>query len=219
VLDRDAAHCPLMIFVPEGSEPPPHVIADGWQPPTKYHVALEEISGRLITPCAGAWDLTLADEHQERHKTPDGLVYIRDRRGTLLPQMVARPEVRPGHLVTLGDDQAWEIPAALLVTGETALPRRRVLGDDGRPVWQVEDAYKSLTAFAEKLWGASRGSLTMTDDEVDRACGQALSVNYRIGLTEALVLDLLTDASMSAICKALIDWPTVESIAAAEKKK
>jgi glutaredoxin-related protein len=57
-----------------------------------------------------------------------------------------------------------------------------------------------------------------SDDELDEACGLALQLNYRLGFHEAVLLGLLTDGAIRQLLRALVDWPTVEKIIAAEKK-
>lgn len=214
--------CPLFYFLEDGAEIPARITAGGFSPPQKGQArGPDDLIGRLATPCNGDWDLCFEPEHQDVTRIPgDGKrVYIvLDRRSRLMPADVLRSANRAGHSVILGDGQNWVIPPARLVGGGSALPRRRVLDEEGKRVWQVEDAYRDLSEAAEKIWAMAQGQqVLITDDMFDEICAAALGVNYRLGLYEAIALGLLTDDGARGIGRALIDYPTVEEILAEKK--
>lgn len=220
---------PLLYFVTGTAQAPAHATEPGFTLPSKAHtVGPSDAPGRLLTPCRMLCDLEYAPERQKWVKTPRdesdlkdaGDVWIGvDPGAPLRPELLARADQRKGHAVELGRGGAWMIPVARMCAGGTGLPRRRVLDEAGKPCWQVEEAYRGLTDYAENLWNVANGGGTPVMDELaDRICGEALAVNYRIGMLEAIALGLFTDAAMRGMLRALIDMPTVDRIIEAQKK-
>ena len=221
---------PLMYFLPGNQTPPaavPPYVLDGTAPLARKEPAdgIGGAMGALATPCAGLLSLDFAPGTQDWHKLPGGadpahpayLVLTRGDKPT--PAELQRQTLIAGHGVTLGDGQVWQIPVARLVTGGTALPRRRAYDVAGRKVWQVEVAYRQLCEDAEKVWSFHNGGgVIFADDDLDRICSAALSVNYRLGEFEAITLGLFTAEAQRGILQALVDLPTVHAILDAEKK-
>lgn len=183
-----------------------------------------KITGALVTPVNFGCDLDYVPEEQTWIRLPaeegePGVWLGVDRRDKLRPEDVIRDEVRTGHRVVLGDQQLWEIPVARLALGGCRLPRTRVLRPDGSKGWKVDEQYAEICEFAERVWQFYQGAGgLLTDEEIDRACGLALGINYRIGDMEAVALGLFTDVALQASVRALIDYPTIERVLAAEKK-
>lgn len=180
-----------------------------------------ERTGALVSPTAGSAEyLPYRQRWIKLSGTDEAGVWLGvDTLTPPKPQDLARGTVQPGHMVTMGDGNAWEIPVARLATGVSGLPRRRVITDDGTRAWQVLDAYQALSDFAGKVWELVNGRLPgLPDDEVDRMCGAAMAVNYRMGDAEAIQMGLFTDESVRATMRALVDWPTIKEIIEAEKK-
>jgi hypothetical protein len=184
-----------------------------------------KLTGALVAAVAFGCDLSYEPEEQTWTRLPGaadepGVWLGIDRRDRLRPDDVIRDEVRSGHRVQLGDGQLWEIPVARLALGGCGLPRTRVLRPDGSKGWKVDAQYAEVCAFAEKAWQYHTGGagVVIEDEEIDRACGMALGINYRIGEMEAVALGLFTDVALQSIVRALIDYPTIERVLEAQKK-
>lgn len=218
------AYAPLLYFLADGAAFPSLAREDGFRPPTKQPVVgPKNLNGVLTTSCRFLGDLSYDPEFQRWVSVPTegpGSVWLGvDARGVVAPDLFARTAQRPGHKVVMGDGHAWEIPVARLFLGGSGLPRRRVLTDDGASVWEVEQAYRQLSSYADRIWNQENGGgVVIADAEVDLFCGEALAVNYRLGAREAIALGLFTDESMRGVLRALIDLPTAERVLAAQKK-
>lgn len=130
------------------------------------------------------------------------------------PADLERRDMIRGHLVRLGDDNDWLIPVARRITAEPALPRAMTWDGD---TWQVGDVlprYRELWDFAVKIHdcivGTEDGAPTL-EDECNMAA-KTIGYNYRVGMGEISLLGLLTTQNEGEVLKALIDWPTFESI-------
>lgn len=208
----------IMLFLEAGADLPAHLAGGGSRKAST--LGPNELRGDLATPQAGHFDLSFEPEHQRWTPVGRGVWIGVDRRGTWTPDDFARSETRSGHKVKLGDGKAWEIPVARLALGGSGLPRRRVLTDDGKKVWEVEEQYRALSEFADRAWSFHAGlPVVITQEETDEACGRALAVNYRMGETEAIALGLFTDTAVREIVLALIDYPTLLAAMEAQKKR
>lgn len=210
----------LFYWVPEGGEAPKHARDPARALARKDATAGPEPGqmGTLFSPCAGIFDLAYEPERQTWARA--GRIWIGvERDARIRPEDVQRATVHPGHAVQMAGGM-WTIPVARLIAGGSGLPRRRILNPDGTKAWQVEEAFLGLSAFAERAWNVMHGGPeAITEDELDAACGAAISVNYRIGELEAIALGLLTAESEREIVRALVDWPTaMRMLDAAEKK-
>lgn len=216
---------PLLYFV-TGTAQVPAYARDGAAPlltRTPVDGPVPGVLGTLHAPCAGPAHIEYAPERQRwirLEATPAGECWLGVETGAdILPGSLARPQQRTGHPVTLGNGTVWEIPPARLALGGSGLPRRRVLGDDGSPVWAVEPAYQRLSAAAERLWNARQGlPEAITDVQLDEIVGDALSINYRLHSREAIALGLLTDNAVRGVVDALLDWPVVVQVLSDQKK-
>ncbi len=154
------------------------------------------------------------------------------------PADVARVQVLPGHLVTLGDGQKWTVPIARGIAehGDNVmigctLPTAMAIDDDGN--WkegEVVPKYAALWKLAEQWWdtvvtasaaveGAEISDVGLIVElaEQNDAALVALSANYRLGKAEVVLLGLFTSDTYGDILGALIDMPAM--IAYHEKKK
>ena len=216
-------YAPLLYYLMPGSTIPGHALEKGVNLPRKEPTngpdTLAGAVGALVTPCVGTvpYDLAYEPEHQDWCKC--GTLWIGvDRRGEVRPDLFARRDTRPGHAVRLKNGTSWVIPPARLVSGLSGLPRRRTLKADGSKAWEVEEAYRSLSVFAEAVYNSATTGAQISQDAVDVGCGEALAINYRIGELEAIALGLIDDNAQKLILEALVDYPTVERILEAQKK-
>jgi len=142
---------------------------------------------------------------KENHPTPDDLL---------------RRKPKDGHFVELCDGQEWLIPVARAVDGSSPLPR--ALKNDGANwlVGDVKEAFKDYFARACQLWDVMFPAEGVASDE-DRIvtiagaadlCVIALSINYRVSAAEISLLELLDTEIYTAVCKAVVDYPTLEAM-------
>jgi hypothetical protein len=210
---------PIVYFLTGGAAVPPYALGRiGRKEPAS---GPDGRTGALVATCPGSAEYFPEFQRWVRHSgTPEmGVMLGIDTSQRPKPADLVRETVHPGHLVTLGDKQEWEIPVARLAGGGSGLPRRRVVKDDGTRAWEVEGAFRGLSDFADKVYALYNGeAVTIPDDEADRMCGEALSVNYRIHELEMLAMGLLTNTALRQILRALLDVPTIERIADSEKK-
>lgn len=213
--------CGVMYWLATGVELPGYVQAEaGFTPPSKCPaMGPNGASGTLATGCSGAWDLTFDGERQEWMQLEEGLWLGVERDATVRPADVARRAQCGGHAVRMLDAD-WVMPVARLPAGGSLLPQRRRFAETGPGFrWEVEACHARLLDLAGAWWDEKRGAGGFTDAMLDEAVDLALQVNYRIGLREMVALDAMPLATMRDIVDALVDWPTVERLAAAQAEK
>jgi len=151
----------------------------------------------------------------QKHETADYWVGL-ERPHT--PGDLAREEMLPGHWVRLADGQDWLVPVARGAGEEDGKPvwyehlPRRLARKDGD--WVAGEVIKRY----EPLWSIGKAFAEM-DDQMDvfDAAITALSFNYRVGTTEALLLGLIdisgpVSHAASRILEAVIDGPRREEL-------
>lgn len=119
-----------------------------------------------------------------------------------------------GYPVTLGDGRTYIIPVALADTPHYQIPWRETLDTAGRIIRDVDPRYESLCRAAAILWDhvSTDAQFSMPEDDLRIACATAISVNYRLDLTECLALGLFTSESYQAIVAAILDVPGMEDL-------
>lgn len=170
---------------------------------------------------------------QEWVPGPDGRYYV----GRLTsqpapgPDELAKPRFVAGEPVEMGD-QTWTVPVCRSVVRGATLPQALALGPDGKS-WTFKrlPEFAALCVAAERLWSEWRGSVAAAEratedapaagdglpwDDVADYAVQAMGVNYRLGPVEVSMLGLLTTESAAAVCRAMIDVPALERVAAAQ---
>ncbi len=136
------------------------------------------------------------------------------------PEDLIRRKPKDGHFVELCDGQEWLIPVARAVDGSSPLPR--ALKNDGTDwlVGDVKEAFKDYFARACQLWDvmfpaeseASGEDRIVTIAGAADLCVIALSINYRVSVAEVSLLELLDTEIYTAVCKAVVDYPTLEAM-------
>jgi len=147
------------------------------------------------------------------------------------PQDLHRPEMIAGYNVRLEDGNEWLVPVARSIPRGSILPRRMSLGPNGEIVWEALPRFAAFSALAEEAWLDYRrvngwlepdeAALEMTHDRARDVAVAALAMNYRVGLVELAVLQVLSTANMIEVLDAMIDVPAFVAAArrAAEQKK
>ena len=135
------------------------------------------------------------------------------------PDDLARAEQHYQYEPTLGDGRAWRVPTAILADGvESPLPKVPKIDDEtGSIVRRVHPRFDDLRLKADRVREAFKhGHKIPFADEV-QICVAALNINYRIGLDEALALNILTDEARALIFWVLVDragWPDADKLLA-----
>lgn len=135
------------------------------------------------------------------------------------PQDVARGRQLGGHMTELADGQRWLVPVARMVNGATPLPTALRWDGSAWTQGEVLPRFRDLWAHGIRMWdlliGIAReeGHALVFVDEAMTAV-HALACNYRLGPAEVSMLGLLDTTSEVAVLKALVDWPSVEVLAA-----
>ncbi len=137
-------------------------------------------------------------------------------------ETLIRPDPIEGHAVKLGDGQNWSIPIARYVNGSTAFEKVNVFDGTEWIPGTVKEQYKKLFNDACSKWdtmiNAEVGkSITFTDD--CNIVSNAMAINYRIGPHEISALGLLTTQTQRKALQAVVDWPTLEEMAAEYESK
>ena len=147
------------------------------------------------------------------------------------PQDLHRPEMIAGYNVRLEDGNDWLVPVARSIPRGSILPRRMSLGPNGEIVWECLPRFAAFSALAEEAWldyrrvngwlEADEAALEMTAGRAQEIAVAALAMNYRVGLIELAILQVLSTANMIEVLDAMIDVPAFVAAArrAAEQKK
>jgi hypothetical protein len=123
-----------------------------------------------------------------------------------------------GYYTELGNGEKWIAPRARLADGLPNLPCSHDLVDGTWTRGNVVKKHQKLWSVAEKFWSTiehafdeqeGEESISLSFPEENDFAVIALSANYRIGRTEAAILQLLDDESVSGILNALVDWPSI----------
>lgn len=112
-------------------------------------------------------------------------------------------EFLAGPEVELGDGRAWTIPRLRLATGQSGLPSALSVGPEG----EVEEVplrrYRELCRRGERVWAFLMHVMQdaapvegFSDAEMLELLVDLLAVNYRLGMEEARLLELLTSANL-----------------------
>ena len=149
--------------------------------------------------CVGKW--------REARITPGDLIRPLDQR------------IEPSSGVTLADHNEWGIPILRMMDGRLALPTTFTLGPDGDIRECVPRRFDKLNDYGAALVdqiNAQQAGATTPDslraalgrEPIDgetlyRIAAEALSVNYRVGLAEVVLLELITSAETQPIVAAL----------------
>lgn len=180
--------------------------------------------GALVTPLpVGGVPPKSIRSDCHRHKSTVG-DYVICWGDTPTPELLRRRRQAEGEWCELGDGALWLMPTVRRRLQETLLPRAWSLSEDGSVVEAVESRF-------EALWSRSASWLpwVLTEQSATGYFGeggwviasQALSVNYRVGPEEALLLRLWTTQSIDDAIRVAMDkgWyeqkKTDESAAAA----
>lgn len=145
------------------------------------------------------------------------------------PAQLLRRDALDGYPVRMLDGNDWLVPTArgLIeqdgdIRYQARLPAAMALDEDGQ--WKptgVTQKYAALWSVAERFWDAFTGANLIKTAEGGRAelmlhdladgVITALATNYRLGPTEAAMLELLDQECCREALKAVIDWPVMES--------
>lgn len=141
------------------------------------------------------------------------------------PLDLARPrQACVGHPVELSSGNSgfratWHIPPVL--AHRSQLPRRYRLDEEGEPKLVTEARYHAIQAEAEKwaarVWTPEECEPYTYRDQLDYAVS-LLAINYRLGRSEVLALEMLSVDDIMPIVRASLDIPAIVAENEALKK-
>jgi len=119
-----------------------------------------------------------------------------------------------GYRVPMGDGREYVIPVALLDAPNFALPWKEGITAEGDISRQVDPRYRAVCDVAGSLWEhvSDDAAFEMPEDELREAAATAISVNYRLDLTDCLALGLFTSESYADLVKAILDVPAMDEM-------
>jgi hypothetical protein len=146
-----------------------------------------------------------------------------------VPEDLKKKRFVGGEVIDLADGGRWAIPVCHSVVRGSTLPKRMVLGDDGR-TWELRELPEFLTLCvrAEKVWEAfanptveedGRTSIELDHQTAADIAVEALSVNYRVGAAEVSMLGLLDTDCLYLVMMAVVDGFTVQRVGQDSEKK
>lgn len=140
------------------------------------------------------------------------------------PADLSRPEQYEGQAIRLLDGHEWIVPRCVAVLAERtpSLPDLVDVADDGRTViHRVHPRFESISRRAFDFWRfytSAQGAAAPTVQEATELAVDALAVNYRVTLVEALgLLKLVGETERNLILRAMIDADEVEAWAASQQ--
>lgn len=145
------------------------------------------------------------------------------------PDDLKRKRFVGGELIELADGSRWAVPVCHSVVRGSTLPKRMVLGDDGR-TWELRELpeFLSLCARAEKVWEAfvnqkaeedGRSTIELDHQTAAEVAVEALGVNYRVGAVEVSMLGMLDTDTLYDVMMAVVDGFTVLRVGKDAEKK
>ncbi|MBL9125834.1 MAG: hypothetical protein JNG90_19490 [Planctomycetaceae bacterium] len=151
---------------------------------------------------------------------PQQLWLGRDRSEAVTPGGLARTQQFRGYDVELADGQVWHVPIVRRPGGSTELPRAIRFGAPGMMELSIEQQYQALwhDLLPALEFLCSEGGRVELEPLVSLAI-RVLGVNYRFGLQEQNLLQLVDTTNWQRILEAAIDWPLVEEKIAELQKK
>jgi hypothetical protein len=141
------------------------------------------------------------------------------------PEDLRRKRMYGGYVLTLGDEQPWQVPIIRRPDDTTELPCHMHLGNAGELVERVKASYQR---FFDELaivhqWLTNRDK---PDDEVGFSKRKAfdlavlsLSINYRFDHAEQRIVQAVDRDSYLSILSAAVDWIRFSEVSEAAKKK
>jgi hypothetical protein len=139
------------------------------------------------------------------------------------PVSLMRKTVHAGNVVRLRDGNDWIIPHAIAPVPDSrpSIPMLYGLGDDGKTItWQIAPEFRKLFEDAETVWEWMGDRKTMSIEEQMVIAIRALSVNYSVGVVEAIgLLRLLGESELVSVLRAITDADAYENWLECEEKK
>ncbi len=153
-----------------------------------------------------------------------------DKQDRPTPDDLVRAVMLTGHPRTLLDRNEWSVPIVRTPIpseetwrtgqGRSHLPTGFRLAPGGGMAVEQLPEYRKIWELSARAWDLiAPGERPPFDPQ--EACQLAatfLGVNYRIGLSESLMLGLFTSRNLVSILMAVCNWDTVEEVLGSQKK-
>lgn len=134
------------------------------------------------------------------------------------PEALERETLISGYLEELGDGGFWECPIIRLVHGGFNLPDTWGL-QDGKVVARVKKNWQWAWDLSGEIWDQLCSGSDPVREVAYSWCAKLLSINYRVGLAEVEILDLLGTNEATTILRAAINGPFIEKLREEQKKR
>ena len=125
------------------------------------------------------------------------------------PEVLARPALLPGPLVTLGDGRDWQIPIVRRLGRFSALPQRMGFDAAGEFALQPLPAYEAAWLAAGEIFDHLFSARSLPFPKVFALCVEVLALNYRVGPREVADLGLITTENYQRVYEAAVDLAKV----------
>lgn len=145
---------------------------------------------------------------QEWQRVPAGYWLGLDRSCPPGPDDLAKAKQAFGDFAKLGDGNAWMIPVARVFGGGTNLMCNYGFDADGKVVPKLERLNERVALAADRIYNwysFNDETQAMTRSESLQAAADALSINYHVGLYEAVFLNLLNEENIDTVFYCLLD--------------
>ena len=145
--------------------------------------------------------------------------------GEVTADDLQRPKGYDGYTVPLADMGRWLIPVIRRDDGSTELPRVMTLNDVGAFTETIREKYREAwEATRDVLWWLvePNGTDNMDRCHAFRLAVKALTINYRFGMAEQNVLQVVDSENFLTILSMTIDLVKIQEVAhaqSAEAKK
>lgn len=154
-------------------------------------------------------------------KDPKQLWIGRDKSLPPLPAELERSQRTAGYDVKLKDGQLWHVPIVRRPGGSSELPRSVRFDAQDKLILQIERRYEAIwndMAAAVDLLCGFGGNVEL--EPYIKLAIRVLGINYRFGVREQNVYELVDSNNWQDILEAAIDWPLIaEKQAEAQKKR
>lgn len=133
------------------------------------------------------------------------------------PEALQRDFIVSGYTETLADGRQWECPIIRRAQGAMNLPDVWGLVD-GKVVSRVKPAWQWAWDLSGEIWDQYVNGESASREVAYAWCAKLLSINYRVGLQELTVMNVLGSDEASEILRNAIAGPLIEKMREEQKK-
>jgi hypothetical protein len=136
------------------------------------------------------------------------------------PETLQRERTIAGYNMKLGDGNTWAIPLVRELSGGTRLPQASRMNPRGTLISETAAEYRDFEKQINQFWAALAFHLglseiqavSLTTAQMFKLACCAISQNYRIGMDETGLLELLDSETMEEVILHCVDKPRLEDM-------